>query len=86
MALPGPTPEEQAKCDAWVAAIRQLARIHNVAHKQAINSAIKAARVETTLAATLVTLPGYAHGSTYYAIEAGIPEDEVRGVRALIYG
>jgi hypothetical protein len=66
----------QAKRDAWIAAIRQLSRIHKCSHTAAIANAIKFARVEPVGATT----------SFKICVQAGIPEAELVAVMTLIFG
>ena len=69
-----PTPEEQAKLDAFVAALRGLARTNSCAHRLSFSHAIKAARVWDFAAAAR------------FAHTAGIPDEQVTAVYTLIFG
>lgn len=75
------TQEEQDKLDAWVSAIRTLARQHRVAHREEVSLAIKFVR------RTLVTesIPSMVSKSAEYAKSAGIPSDEIVAIRTLIF-
>ncbi len=75
------TQEEQDKIDAWVNAIRSLARQHRVAHRSDVSMAIKIIR------RTLVTesLLSQVLKSTEYALTAGIPKEELLAIRTLIF-
>lgn len=76
------TPEEQVKVDAWVLAVRQLARQHRCAHLGMITYAVKVAR-RTLVSETIPTIIGL---SSRHAQSAGIPEEELNAVRALLFG
>lgn len=75
------TQEEQDKLDAWVSAIRTLARQHRVAHREEVSLAIKFVR------RTLVTesISSMVSKSAAYAKSAGIPSDEIVAIRTLIF-
>lgn len=68
-----PDPKEVAKADAWVSAIRGLARIHRCAHTIEISHAVKVART------------GNIPMATKFAIDAGIPAEELKSVETLIF-
>lgn len=68
-----PDPAEVAKADAWVSAIRGLARIHRCAHTLQISHALKVART------------GNIKMATQFAVEAGIPAEELKSVETLIF-
>lgn len=76
------SPEEQTRLDAWVGAIRQLARDHNVAHKKAFTLAITSARLKTATS----TVDFIVNASAGYCVEAGIPEEQLVAVRTMIFG
>lgn len=76
------TPADEQKVDAWVCAIRSLARTHHVAHRSDVGHAIKAARKR----AGVVSLTEAVKASLLTARAAGIPEEELESVRALIFG
>lgn len=68
------TDEEIARRDAFVVAIRELARQHNVAHRTGIKVSIESARIyKLDLAVNA-------------ARDAGIPHDALISVRTLIFG
>lgn len=75
------TPEEQQKVDAWVNAVRALARQHGVAHRPGVTYAVKSAR------RLLVTEPltQMIYLSSRNAQSAGIPEEELLAIRTLIF-
>lgn len=68
------TDDEIARRDAFVVAIRELARQHNVAHRTAVGDAIKAARD--------YKLPV----AMKHASNAGIPQDALVSIHTLIFG
>ena len=76
------TPEEQQKVDAWVYAVRTLARQHGCAHREGVNFAVKSARrlLVTESLSTMIYL------SSRNAQSAGIPEEELLAIRTLIFG
>ena len=76
------TVEEQIKLDAWVNAIRTLARQHGVSHRIHISEAVKTAR--KTLATQ--TLANQVQESSRMAIVGGIPAEEMVAIRTLIFG
>lgn len=71
------TPDEQARIDAWVNAIRGLARQYSVAHRAEIGMAIKLARKSP--------VPGN-HLVHTFCKQGGIPEDVLTAVHMLIFG
>lgn len=75
MAAPPPSPEEQARIDAWVISIRKLARANGCAHTLAVNHAIKFARTAPQSNAVITA-----------CVEAGIPEDQLIAIHTLIFG
>lgn len=77
------TDEWAAKLDAWVLAIRNLARIHKVAHRVYINDAVKEVRKPVTLNWTPMKR---VDESFRMAVTGGIPEEELLAVRTLIFG
>lgn len=73
------TPEDQAKLDAWIVSIRQLARIHKCAHKTSVANILKSMRTHGILV--------YTHREIHIGLAgAGIPEEELTAVYTLIYG
>ena len=75
------TQEEQDKLDAWVNAIRSLARQYRVAHREDTSLAIKFVR------RTMVTesISSMVSKSVAFAKSAGIPEEELAAIRTLIF-
>lgn len=71
------------KLDAWVLAIRNLARDHRVAHRIYIGDAIK----EIRKPATATYSPHKRIEESFrMAVAGGIPEEELLAIRALIFG
>ncbi len=76
-------PEYVQKLDAWANTIRNLARAHGVAHRVAINDAVKEIRKPVGVTADpLARLDK----SFKLAVQGGIPEEELRAVYTLIFG
>lgn len=71
------------KIDAWVNAIRLLARQNKVSHRTTVGDAIKEAR--KTLMVNDQLMGVGLEKSLKLAIQAGIPENEIRAVYALIF-
>ena len=70
------------KLDAWVSTIRSLARTHGVEHRVLINDAIK----EVRKPATLTGDPRARLDRSFkLAVAGGIPEEELKSIRALIF-
>lgn len=67
-------PEDIYRCHAFGAAIRALARQHNVAHHVDLKTAIKLSKL------------GDIESATSVARHIGIPEDTLMSVRTLIFG
>jgi hypothetical protein len=75
--------EYAQKLDAWVNAIRNLARAHGVAHRVRINDAVKEIRKPITVSSSGL---GRVDNSLKLAVQGGIPEEELRAIHALIFG
>lgn len=76
-------PEMAAKLDAWIAAIRNLARQHQVAHHTNIARAAKDLRLAHTKPSVA---PLVLKSSFEMVAEAGVPRDELSAIRTLIFG
>lgn len=74
MAIKQIPPEELARAHAWVSAIRGLARQHRCAHKLELSHAIRVART------------GNVPMATQFAMQAGIPNEELVALSTLIFG
>jgi hypothetical protein len=76
------THEQDERIDAWVCAIRNMARSHGVAHKASFSKAVAAARKRLSTE----SFPDLVRMSFTHAVSAGIPEEELIAVRTLLFG
>jgi 3-keto-L-gulonate-6-phosphate decarboxylase len=75
-------PAYAQKLDAWVSTIRNLARAHGVAHRVSINAAVKEVRKPPT---ATDNPRARLDRSFKLAVAGGIPEEELKSIRALIF-
>lgn len=76
------TPEQDERIDAWVCAIRNMARSHGVAHKASFSKSVAVTRKRMATE----TFPALLQMSFTHAVSAGIPEEELIAVRTLLFG